>query len=94
MPRRNAPQTKLPSSKTAMLIRKTVFIGKYLKALPQTDWVAATGKNMAAPYQPTSPRLLKSRVIFGIAVVMTVYSGSASINPISMNGLVGSLGSS
>jgi len=39
------------------LNRKTFFIGKYLNALPQSDWVAATGKNMAAPYHPTSPRL-------------------------------------
>jgi hypothetical protein len=56
-----------------MLKRKTSFTEKYLYAFPHTDCVAAKGKNMADPYQPTSWRLWKSFVIEGMAVVMIVW---------------------
>ena len=55
-----------------MLIRYTTFTGKYLKQLPQMDWVAATGKSIAEPYQPTSSKLWKSLVMEGMAVLITV----------------------
>lgn len=53
--------------------RKTCFTGKYLYAFPHTDCVAAKGKNMTEPYQPTSSRLWNSLVMDGIAVVMMVW---------------------
>ena len=52
--------------------RKTSFTGRYLYALPHTDCVAAKGKNIAEPYQPTSWRLWNSFVIEGMAVVIMV----------------------
>lgn len=36
--------------------------------------MAATGNNIAEPYQPTSSKLRKSLVIEGMAVLITVYS--------------------
>lgn len=55
-----------------MLVIKTVLTGKYLYSFPQTDWVAAKGKNIADPYQPTSERLWKVFVMEGMAVVIMV----------------------
>lgn len=51
------PHRRLPISNTRMLKRNTGLTGKYLYAFPHTDCVAAKGKNIAEPYQPTSARL-------------------------------------
>ena len=53
-------------------VRKTVFMGKYLYPLPHVDWKAAFVRKYAEPYQPIWSGLLKSSVIWGIAVPMIV----------------------
>ena len=67
------PQIKLPSSKIAMHVKYTALMGKYLNALPHSDWAAATVRNSAEAYHPTSLRLWNSSVILGIAVAMMVF---------------------
>src|SRR4051812_8022167 len=71
------PQMREPTSKIKMLNMKTSLTGKYLKAFPHIDWVAATGRKRADAYQPTSASDWNWSVIVGMAVEMMVRSSEA-----------------
>lgn len=57
-----------------MAVRKVIFNGKYLNALPHVDWKEPRVRKNADPYYPTRSRPWNSSVILGIAVATMVMS--------------------
>jgi hypothetical protein len=51
---RETPHRRLPSSKIRILVIKTLFMSKYLYALPQNAWKPETVRKKADPYHPIS----------------------------------------